>query len=227
MALTVIIPAAGEGSRFAKVGYTDPKPFILANGVPMIKRVAEMFPMADRIVVICRKEHVGRFNELGFHDLVVVNKKTEGAAISVLCAESVVGDDDEIAICNSDNLFDLDLVPFFSRARKFEGAILTFEVGGGPWSYVLADVFDRVLRVAEKQQISNLATAGLYYFKTWRILRSAICAMVAEHHTYNDEYYLAPAYDFVEGNVLSYEMCPEQFISLGTPEALEEYHASR
>lgn len=225
MALTVIIPAAGEGSRFAKVGYTDPKPFILAGGVPMVRRVADMFPMAARIVVICRREHAAKFLELGFVNLVMVDKKTEGAAISVLCAESMVQDDDEVAICNSDNLFDLDLSDFFRVSKKFDGSILTFNVDGGPWSYVQADVFGRVMRVVEKQQISNLATAGLYYFKSWKILRTAICKMVAENEKYNCEFYLAPAYNFVEGNVFSYEMSQKQFISLGTPEALDAYHA--
>ncbi len=33
---TTLIPLAGAGSRFAKVGYKDPKPLIEVSGKPMI-----------------------------------------------------------------------------------------------------------------------------------------------------------------------------------------------
>ena len=39
--MKVLIPMAGEGSRFAKEGYTFPKPLIDVNGKPMIQRVVE------------------------------------------------------------------------------------------------------------------------------------------------------------------------------------------
>lgn len=226
MGLTIIIPAAGEGSRFAKEGFTDPKPFIKANGVPMIDLVSQMFSdIAERVVVICQKQHAQRFIDAGYPDLVILDKKNEGAALSVLCAEGVVPDDEEVAICNVDNLFDIDLEPFFAKAKKYEGAILTFPVESGPWSYVLANRFDKVLRVREKEQISKLATAGLYYFREWRLLRNAVCKMISEEDRHNGEFYLAPCYNYVAGDVISIEMPADAFISLGTPEALEAYHA--
>ena len=39
--MKIIIPMAGNGSRFAEQGYADPKPFIDVNGKPMIRRVVE------------------------------------------------------------------------------------------------------------------------------------------------------------------------------------------
>ena len=226
MGLTIIIPAAGEGSRFAKEGFIDPKPFIKANGVPMIDLVVNMFEgIADRIVVIGQKKHEGMFRDRNYRDLVLLDKKNEGAALSVLSAEGVIPDDEEVAICNVDNLFDWDLKPFFATAKKFEGAILTFPVEDGPWSYVLANRFGKVLRVKEKEQISKLATAGLYYFRQWRLLRNAICKMISEEDRYNGEFYLAPAYNYLSGDAISIEMPTEAFISLGTPEALAAYHA--
>ena len=35
--LTIVVPMAGRGSRFASVGYFDPKPLIPVHGQPMIK----------------------------------------------------------------------------------------------------------------------------------------------------------------------------------------------
>ena len=39
--MKILIPMAGEGSRFAKEGYVFPKPLIDVNGKPMIQRVIE------------------------------------------------------------------------------------------------------------------------------------------------------------------------------------------
>jgi UTP-glucose-1-phosphate uridylyltransferase len=37
--ITVVIPAAGEGRRFAEAGYTVAKPLIPVLDVPMVQRV--------------------------------------------------------------------------------------------------------------------------------------------------------------------------------------------
>jgi NDP-sugar pyrophosphorylase family protein len=39
--MKILIPMAGEGSRFQKEGYTFPKPLINVNGKPMIQSVVE------------------------------------------------------------------------------------------------------------------------------------------------------------------------------------------
>ena len=37
--LNIVIPMAGRGSRFAKAGYTEPKPLIPIHNKPMIEVV--------------------------------------------------------------------------------------------------------------------------------------------------------------------------------------------
>ena len=39
--MNILIPMAGEGSRFVKEGYTFPKPLIDVSGKPMIQSVVE------------------------------------------------------------------------------------------------------------------------------------------------------------------------------------------
>ena len=52
------IIAAGEGSRLAAEGITDPKPLIAINGEMMIDRLIRIFMHndADEIVVICNSQ---------------------------------------------------------------------------------------------------------------------------------------------------------------------------
>ena len=45
--INVVIPMAGLGSRFARMGYSKPKPFIDVLGKPMIVRVLENLSLMD------------------------------------------------------------------------------------------------------------------------------------------------------------------------------------
>ena len=63
--INIVIPMAGLGSRFAKEGFTKPKPFIDVNGKPMIVRVLENlnYPGAHYFL-IAQKEHLAKEKEL-------------------------------------------------------------------------------------------------------------------------------------------------------------------
>lgn len=51
-----LIPAVGEGRRFAQEGYADPKPLISVSGKPMIVQAASDLPAAERAVFVLRKD---------------------------------------------------------------------------------------------------------------------------------------------------------------------------
>lgn len=226
--MVVVIPAAGLGSRFSVAGYKEPKPLIEARGVPMIKRVVDMFP-AQRRIVICQREFEARIQAVSESETIPITKLTEGAALTVLCAESLVNDDDPVVVVNSDNIIigGVDDFLAFAENTDCDGAILTFKVDSGPWSYTRVSE-GRVTQVAEKNRISDLATAGVYYFKSWRILRTAVCRMVAMNDRTNGEFYLAPVYNYMIGagmTVLNYSVNKTRFVGLGTPDDLGVYNA--
>ena len=116
--LTVVIPMAGRGSRFADVGYELPKPLLPVHGVPMIEVVVRNLTPREpcRFVFICRREHV---EEYGFVpalrdvapgcEIVTVDQVTEGAACTVMLAEREVDPDDVLVIANSDQWVDCDI----------------------------------------------------------------------------------------------------------------------
>ena len=61
--LHIIMPMAGEGSRFLKEGWVTPKPLIELHGVPLFKRAIgsvtiEGAPMKYSFIV--RKEHIDK-----------------------------------------------------------------------------------------------------------------------------------------------------------------------
>src|ERR1700750_2013070 len=134
--LTVVIPIAGRGSRFADVGYELPKPLLPVHGVPMIEVVVRnLSPReASRFVFICLREH---FEEYGVVpalrevapgcEIVTVDQVTEGAACTVMLAEHVVDPDDVMVIANSDQWGDCDIESHLTgmRDQQLDGLIMT------------------------------------------------------------------------------------------------------
>ena len=56
--MKILIPMAGEGSRFAKEGYTFPKPLIDVGGKPMIQKVVENLDFVSEYIFLVRKQHL-------------------------------------------------------------------------------------------------------------------------------------------------------------------------
>ena len=85
--LNIVIPMAGEGSRFKKAGFSFPKPLIEINQKPMIQVVIESLGLKGNYIFLVRKEHLEKYNLKNFLRLLVpkckivlVDKLTEGAA---------------------------------------------------------------------------------------------------------------------------------------------------
>ena len=62
--MKILIPMAGEGSRFAKEGYQFPKPLIDVNGKPMIQKVVENLDFDAEYIFLVRKEHLEKYSGL-------------------------------------------------------------------------------------------------------------------------------------------------------------------
>ena len=60
--MKILIPMAGEGSRFAKEGYTFPKPLIDVNGKPMIQAVVENLDFDAEYIFLVRKQHIDKYD---------------------------------------------------------------------------------------------------------------------------------------------------------------------
>lgn len=229
---TLIVPAAGDGSRFRVAGYQDPKPFIRCAGVPMLTRaMAGFMDAVDDYLIIARDEHEEYYRDFCSPEHVVYQRhKQEGAALSILCAMGRVADDSEVVIINSDQFFPnaeevSSWVRTASEDTRCSGSILTFHAEGGPWSYAELYPGSRIVkRVAEKQPISTVATCGAYYFRSWRQLRTAIMQMVVSNERYNNEFYLAPVYNQIiaHGGLVD-AVDVTEFHSVGTPELLDKW----
>jgi dTDP-glucose pyrophosphorylase len=236
-ALDIVIPMAGRGSRFAKVGYQLPKPLIDVNGKPMIERVIDNLrpTFAHRFIFLVLQEHLENFQLAaklrewaGANAVIVpVTTVTEGAACTVLLAKAHLSANDLI-IANSDQLVDFSLTDYvsWSRESRAEGSILCFEDQDEKWSFAKLDAAGHVVEVAEKKRISNLATVGIYWFKRGADFVAAAESMIAKNIRTNNEFYVCPVYNEMiqlKKRIVTWKIEKQAMHGVGTPEDLETY----
>lgn len=234
--INIVIPMAGQGSRFVQAGYTKPKPFIDVCGKPMIERVLHNLHLKDsRFILIARAEHLTKEKEAAAHlkkqydcEFITVDKLTEGAACTILLACAHINNDDPLLLANSDQIVGMDVQKYVDdcHRRHLDGSILTFYADHPKWSYAKVDDNGLVTEVKEKVSISTHATVGLYYFQKGKFFVNSAVEMIANNDRFNNEFYTAPSYNYAirAGRKIGiYEIAQAQMFGLGTPEDLEIY----
>jgi NDP-sugar pyrophosphorylase family protein len=236
--LQIVIPMAGRGSRFAKVGYTTPKPLIPVGGRPMIQWVIDNIrpQRAHRFIFLCLAEHLETYPQVPAElkrlcpgcEIVPVAQVTEGAACTVLLARKFIDSSDPLMIANSDQLVELNIDDYLAAgdAPGVSGLIMTFWSDHPKWSYCRLRSDESVSEVVEKQVVSNEATVGIYNFRHGHDYVRAADAMIAANLRVNNEFYVAPTYNqlIAEGTkILTMKTGRELqgMYGIGTPEDLE------
>lgn len=239
--LTIVIPMAGRGSRFADAGYALPKPLLPVHGMPMIELVVRNLSPSEpaRFIFICRREHLSDYGfEAGLRQaapgcaIVPIDTVTEGAACTVLLAEHEIDAGDVLVIANSDQWVDHTMDDHLRvlRGRSLDGLIMTMTADDPKWSFVELDGAARVTNVVEKEVVSDEATVGIYTFARGGDYLRAAKAMIAAHKRVAGEFYVAPAYNelIAEGAAIGIDNVGADaagMYGLGTPADYEGFLA--
>lgn len=240
--VNIVIPMAGEGSRFAKAGYAKPKPFIDVGGKTMIERVLDNLETPNaKFILLARDAHLKAEPRLA-RDLerrrdaqfVSVDKLTEGAACTVLLARSAIDPDAPLLIANCDQIIDFDCARFVQDAqeRGLDGSILVFKdkAKDPKWSFAKVNKDRFVTDVQEKKPISDLATVGIYYFARGRDFLNCALDMIARNERVNNEFYVAPVYNYAIAQGLKigvFDIPAKAMHGIGTPDDLNTFLALR
>ena len=239
-ALHIIMPMAGEGSRFLSRGIITPPPMIRFQGLPLFARALDSFhglSVPRQVSMVVRQEHISRHaidQEVRAFvpkaNIFTVPSTTRGAAETCLQARSAIADDDGILVLDCDVEF---------RSRSFEaaiikklcepscqangGALLSFPSNKPCYSYAVADEQGYVLRTVEKQVVSPHALAGAYFFSTGALFLQAAHRYLADVTLEESEAYVSLIYNYLikEGHRVVLTTV-EDYHSYGTPEELND-----
>jgi len=235
--MKLILPMAGNGQRFFDDGYDLPKPLIDIKGKPMFARVIENLHLGDDVKPWCivRQDHVNEYEidkRILEHypdaHLIIIPSTTEGAACTVRLATNVLGGEPMI-VANCDQLMRWNHKEFYEKIQSglYPGGLIpvfTPNHNEPKHSYCKVDKYDSLLQLKEKEIISDLATVGVYYFgDEYDWIKAHEKQMDANDRT-NNEFYLAPTYNYLEENVGVFRI--DQMIGMGTPEELNEFKNS-
>ena len=240
-ALHIIMPMAGEGSRFAKAGWTTPKPLIELRGVPLFQRAIGSVAIEGvdmKYSFIVRQEHIDSqhidrliTDILPEARIFSVLKTTRGAVETCLVAESAIDDEDAVVVMDCDLEFrSVRYNELVKRALSVPaaeadgGALVSFESGNPRYSYAQVDETGRVLRTAEKEPISNHALCGAYFFGSGKDFKRIAHQLLDDGTHGKAEFYVSLLYNYLlaEGKVVRLATM-EEYYSYGTPEELMRY----
>ena len=239
--LHVIMPMAGEGSRFLKEGWTTPKPLIEFKGIPLFVRAINSVyidgvPMKYSFIV--RKEHIdnNKIDQkiktiLPDANIFYVQKTTRGAVETCLMAEPVISDDDGIIVMDCD--LEFRSKAYINSIREIlsksieevdGGMLVSFESNLPKYSYAEIDKDFKVIRTAEKEVISNHALCGAYFFSSGKGFKAAAHKLLNEQHFFKAEFYVSLLYNYLLQNGETIKLAKmEEYHSFGTPEELKMY----
>lgn len=238
--LHIIMPMAGEGSRFIKEGWTIPKPLIELKGLPLFLRAVrsvtiEGVPMKYSFIV--RKEHIERYqidrrikSLLPNANVLFVEKTTRGAVETCLMAENLMAEEDAIMVLDCDLEFRsrtfMDGIKNILELPSSEangGMLVSFESLEPRYSYAEVDGNMIVKRTAEKEVISSHALCGAYFFSSAKGFLKAAHKLMNEPVFTKPEYYVSLLYNYLLADGETVRLAQmEEYYSYGTPEELRK-----
>lgn len=231
--MNVLIPMAGNGSRFAQAGYTFPKPLIEVHGKPMIQVVVENLAVDANFIFVVQKSHREQYNLDSMLSLICpgckiveVDGVTEGAACTVLLAKEYINNDEPLVIANSDQFVEWNSLEFFYKMNEqdLDAGIVSFRATHPKWSYAKVDDDGFVTEVAEKNPISDIATVGIYYWKHGADFVKYAENMIQKNIRVNNEFYVCPVFNeaLIDGLKIKTFDVPKMW-GIGTPEDLNYF----
>jgi NDP-sugar pyrophosphorylase family protein len=223
---------AGLGSRFPRALY-PPKPLIKINGSTMIEQCIDSLGLDGNYIFVLRldenSEQIKSYisSKLKNATIVEIMYLTDGPACTALLCKEMIDNDEELVIANCDQIMEWDPKLFLHNARLYDGCVVTYHTDTIKNSYAKINKQGLVTEVKEKVVISNLGLNGIHYWKKGSYFVNSAEAMIdANERAGNNEFYVAPTYNYMikQGLSVGFHHIPnQQHHAVGTPEDLEIY----
>lgn len=218
--IRVVIPAAGNGSRFVAAGH-GPKPHVPIDGVPMLRRVVDNLrpaaPHRTTVIVTAPPPDLGPDV-----DIIHLDQPTSGAVETILAAGPLDGA--PLLLANCDQLLGYPVDSIIAAADGYDGAVATFTAASPAHSYVRCDESGALTTIAEKSVISHAAVAGVYYFHDGGHFTAAAETVLAEQRLILGEYYVSTVLAEMINRGLRLIAVDGPTATLGTPDEVTAYH---
>jgi len=246
--MQIIIPMSGIGKRFQDAGYTDPKPLIIVDNIPIIQHVVNLFPGETNVSFICNDFHLENTNMNNIlnsfcpygkiYKVPVINRKGPVHAVSLIFDN--INDDDEVIVsyCDYGTMWDYNEFLVNTRNRNADGAIACYKgfhphmLGTDNYAFLQETFEDSKLMKAIQEKnpftdnrMNEYASNGTYYFKSGLIMKKYFIELMELNQTVNNEFYVSMVYNLmVKDNLIINIFEIEHMLQWGTPHDLQTYN---
>lgn len=131
------------------------------------------------------------------HTVISVRNPTEGAACTALLASDEIDNEADLLIVSLNEYLDVDLVAATDafKARNLDAATLVFKSVHPRYSFVRLGPDDLIVEVAQGRPITDIATAGVFWFRHGMDFVAAAKEMIRKRDHINGAYYVCPAFN--------------------------------
>jgi len=239
-----LIPLAGRGSRFAKVGYKAPKPLIEVSAKPMIIQAANSLPNSQNHTFVTLQEHLENYplektlkDQYQDAKIVSINEVTQGQAITCSLGLEDADTDASLLVAATDNgmIYNHKKYQELIEDSTVDAIIFTFRhhvsSKNNPQMYgwVKTDNKENAIGVSVKVPISDSpyedhAIVGTFWFRKVEYFNKALENLLKKDIKVNGEYYV----DSLMGELISLGLNVKVFevddyICWGTPDDYETF----
>ena len=255
--LHIIMPMAGEGSRFKEAGYDVPKPLIKFEGKELYRHALDSIDIMKwddyvkmndiKYTFIVRKEFITDYNidkEIKKYypnaNILFVEKTTRGALETLMLARDLIDDEDYVVSLDCDIKFICDnyVREIWNRLMydSFIPMVLTFYSKNPIYSFIHPINTHYGDHLEEKNQISTYAIGGCYCLGTGKNLKLASEQYIKDFEygvIDSKELYISGVYNYIMNiikantEIVDMNLHWDHYWSFGTPYDLEHYNYDR
>src|SRR3990167_5410974 len=230
--MKVIIPMAGKGQRFLDKGYTVPKPFIDIRGQSMIELAVDNLNIDAPHIFIMQKSHYDEYKHVMDRimlkkpgsQIIKIDEFTQGPASTCLKAKEFI-DDQPLLYANCDQFLLWEPQQFIWSVEQFYGGLLMYRDQSDYGSFLTLNPSGYVDHFAEKEEISDISSTGVYYWsKGTNFVKDAESMIKKDRRALNGEFYAINVYnEAIERGEKIVVYFIKKFWRLGVPHELETY----
>ena len=237
----LLIPMSGQGRRYRAAGYTEPKPLIPVNGVPMIERLLSNFPAHWPTTFVLAENHRETQLEATLKrnrpqaQIIYIPEHSKGPSYAALAGLEKIPTDAPVFLSYCDYAMVWDNAQFerFVRDSNCDACLVSYRgfhahyLGATNYAFSRQDG-ERVVEIREKGNFTSnreneFASCGAYYFGSAEILREAIEVQSKAGMQLGGEFYTSLTVEALlkskpDAHVRVFEI--PYFFQWGTPEDL-------
>lgn len=237
--MKVLLLFSGSDTSFKEDGYKYPKNLIEINGKPLIQNVLESLDpdilKNNELIFAIKKEENERFHtsmvaKLLYPEATIVSvpNATSGAVCTAMLAVEYIDKAEPLLIINGDIVIQTPLKPAIEsfESGDADGGAVTFRSVHPRWSYVKCDEMGNIIEAAEKRPISQMATAGVYYYKKGSDFVSAAKELIKKDAQTEGKFYICPVFNEMilkQKKLRIFEIESKFYFSLSTSKGVEAY----